>query len=120
MLAIRAFWHLVAAQGWLSGMSRGGLRGWNGTFAFDLAGKGGGIWHVSNGWRAGRGAGVDPCATVSMEAADLGRLLSGKTSFSVLLLTGRIGIRGEGRALVLLATMAARARSLRWFFRIVA
>jgi SCP-2 sterol transfer family protein len=89
--------------------------GFEGTVDFEFTGDGGGCWHYSmtkTGLCFARGRSASPRATLVMSPQTFVDLLAGKAAYSTALMTGRVRIRGDGHAGMILGAMVTRFRAL--------
>lgn len=92
------------------------MRGARGVINFVFTGKGGGEWHLRV--RPGvftfhRGRADDATEVVTMSVDDFFRLLTGKISFMVAQMTGRLRIEGSGHAGIMLGVLTRQFQDSR-------
>jgi putative sterol carrier protein len=73
-------------------------KGLNAIYQFDLAGDGGGKWHVlinNDSCEVKEGAHASPSITISMAAQDYLDMISGKANGQMLFMSGKLRIAGD-------------------------
>ena len=73
-------------------------KGLNAIYQFDLAGDGGGKWHViinNDNCEVKEGPHASPSITISMAAQDYLDMLSGKLNGQMAFMTGKLRIAGD-------------------------
>jgi len=89
------------------------MRGFTGAVNFEFTGDDGAVWHcVLDGESVvfGRGGDFDPRATISLSPETFFELMRGEASFAIAQMTGRVRVRGDGHAGMLLGVLIAQFR----------
>jgi putative sterol carrier protein len=89
--------------------------GFEGVIAYEFTGDQGGSWHCvleRHGIRFERGPATSPRATLVMTPATFADLLAGRAAYSTAMMTGRVRIRGDGHAGMLLGALVTRFRAM--------
>ena len=74
------------------------IKGMTASFQFDLAGEGGGLYHVEikDGTPSvGTGALENPGVTISMSAADFQEMVAGRLNSTAAFMSGRLKLKGD-------------------------
>lgn len=120
-LGLRMIWDALVVSSHLSGGKVRGrtdaeMRGAKGIINFVFTGEGGGEWHLRMeppSFTFHRGLAEHPRETVTMSVDDYFRLLTGKTSFMVAQMTGRLRIEGSGHAGIMVGVLTRRFQDAR-------
>jgi putative sterol carrier protein len=91
-------------------------RGAEGEYEVELTGSGGGSWRWTIGagtMRFARGRGSHPRATVTLGTGDFFRILTGKLTYLTASMTGRLAVRGDGHAALMLGGVLGLLRASR-------
>ena len=101
------------AGGKQDGRTEAEMRGITGAINYTFTGEGGASWHLHLKEGRGfffRGAHGSPIATVSMSVDEFFRLLTGQSSFMVAQMAGRVHVKGDGHAALLLGALIGSLR----------